>query len=226
MCAKRLSRKKIKQDELATIVDKTLQFIQRYKRHIIIGVIAIVIAAIATISIIKVFQIQDQRALVILDQALEQYHKEEPDTKDALKLFNKVLGKYRRTSSASRALFYVGNCYFSLEDNEKALDAYRKFIRTYPQHMLYPMAQESIGYCLEKQGKYEQAAEEFKKILDIKEAEYYHPLALINAARCFEQIKNQDKASECYEEIVNKFPSHEFFSRAQQRLRFLKMSQN
>jgi TolA-binding protein len=82
---------------------------------------------------------------------------------DAVKLYHQIISRYPGTSWAEKAAFEIGVTYYTRGEQhaggghekgnlayQEATEAYRSFIKNYPQSPLVPQAQFGIASCLEE----------------------------------------------------------------------------
>ncbi len=65
-----------------------------------------------------------------------------------------------------RGMFYVGKCFFNLDEDEKALKWYNALYRSFPDNHYAPMALFEIGFLYEKRMDYDRSLMLYDKVLD------------------------------------------------------------
>jgi tol-pal system protein YbgF len=66
----------------------------------------------------------------------------------AIKGMREYLKSYSKTSLADNALYWIGECYYTQKEYEKAQESYERLIKEYPQSENIPAAKLKLGMCL------------------------------------------------------------------------------
>ncbi|MFH1783887.1 MAG: tetratricopeptide repeat protein, partial [bacterium] len=103
--------------------------------------LGILIAVILGIAGSVWWQGREAKAMSALDEAHAMYAKY-GKASEAKGLYEKVREDYGYTKSAAEALFYIGNCYYKLEDYDKAQRTYEQYVEDYHKTILTPFAYE------------------------------------------------------------------------------------
>jgi TolA-binding protein len=127
--------------------------------------------------------------------------------KDAIVEFEKVTSDYSGYSVAPEALYYTANCYYHLNNFQKAKELYTQFISSYPDDYFFPAAHLGLAYCQEQEGD-EEAAKTFEKIATTSENQQMQVDAYLGLARNEEMRGNKERAIEIYEKIIKDFPDN------------------
>ncbi len=74
------------------------------------------------------------------------------DTDGAIKGFTSFIGLYPKSALADNAHFWIGECYYSMKDYDRAVLEYDKVIKDYPNADKVPSAMLKEGYALAELG--------------------------------------------------------------------------
>jgi len=96
------------------------------------------------------------------DEALAEYEARRYES--AISGFNEVLKITPASSLADNAQYWIGECYYSLGKNEKALESFAK-VFNFPKSNKLPDAHFKVGKTYLNMGKNSEAKEEFKAVV-------------------------------------------------------------
>ncbi len=115
----------------------------------------------------------------------------------ATKRFEEVLEKYKNTTFAGEALYYLATIYFDEKRSDQALDAYGRFVDKYPQHVLVLQAKFQMASIYFRLQDYSNAATAFQEVARrVKTFDKFGFTATYNAALSFERISVWEQAVE------------------------------
>ena len=95
-------------------------------------------------------------------EALKDYRDRRYD--QAIGEFTETLSMAPKSDLADNAEYWIGECYYALNNYERAIVAFEKVL-TYPKSEKLDDAQLKLGYSYLKVGKKEEAVAAFKKVL-------------------------------------------------------------
>ena len=228
---RRIIRKKLKEpDEFISTSGLIIGYVRNNSRHIMRIAVVVLIISFLTYGWIYYNREKEKEASLLFYQS-ERFYKRYSQTANqpveeryslALRKFEDIMKKYSGTSSAIKALFYIGDCYYHLRDFDKAIDYYKQFInRSRKGDYLVCFAFEGLGYCYEEKEDYEQALEYFKKSMEESEIDI-EELHYLNIARCYEALNDKVNALQFYKKVIDNQSNSIFSELAQDKVRALK----
>ena len=230
---RRVIKKKVKEpDEFISTSSLIIGYVRNNSQLVIQIAVVVLIISFLTYGWIYYTREKKKEASLLFYQS-EQFYKSdryshtanqpvEERYSVALRKFEDIMKKYSGTSSALKALFYIGECYYHLRDYDKAIDYYTQFInRSRKGDYLACFAFEGLGYCYEEKGVYEQALEYFKKSMEASEVDI-EELHYLNIARCYEALNDKAHALQFYKKVIDDKSNSIFSELAQDKVRALK----
>ncbi|MCK4965511.1 tetratricopeptide repeat protein, partial [bacterium] len=127
--------------------------------------------------------------------------------KIALMEFSQFLSDSPRSDEAYIAQYYIGECYFLLEDYEKADEAFLILTARYPHSPNVMLGWDGRGKCYEKMNDFKKAAEVFETAGNFffYKGDAASPFFLY-AGRNYLKINNLSKAQENFLRIIDNYP--------------------
>jgi len=212
---KKIIKKKLKKpDELISLTEKSLTFILRHKKKILLVGILVVLLIGAFYLFQSWERKKEEEAAEKFHQAVEKYQrftspfKEEnvEDLKGLLKEFDEIQSSFPRTSPGRFSLLYKGDLHLKLNEFDEALKAYRAFLDKAKKEKLYRFfALEGLGYAYEGKKEFEKALEAYQEILKLEEIPQWTNL-YFHMARCYEKMGKTKEALENYQTFLRLFP--------------------
>ncbi len=117
--------------------------------------------------------------------------------------FEAIKDQYSMTKTANLANAYIGLCYKSLRQYDKAINALKDFDAS--DEMISPAIIVAVGDCYVESGKIKESADYFLKAADKADNDLISPLALKKAGVVYEELKDYDKAIDAYTLIKEKY---------------------
>lgn len=210
----------LQHDEVAeSIAQMTHWFQDHGPRVLIIGVVAIVAAAAAAFYNVNQARIAGdksdrlQAANLIYNQALTQQIDETRKTQidSVIGSLGRLRDDYPGSDAARLALYMQGNCYFALDELDKAQRAFEDYIgeaRTPEDEARGELAlgytHENNFYLTDEEQSIDQAEVHFALASQLAPSDsYLHFSALLNQARVLELRSRDQEALELYEHIAS-----------------------
>ncbi len=110
---------------------------------------------------------------------------------EAAATFQKFINKYGKSPFAPSAMMWVGECYYSMRDNQRAIKEYQKFIERYPRDKNIPTAIFKQGNAFFNLGMIDEAKAFYQKVL-----QKYPSSSAANLAKAkIESIKDRKQRS-------------------------------
>ena len=223
----KLNKKALKKNELAIIVDHTIQYARQNPKKIIIPLVAILIGIVLISSTVTYFRGQQKSAELGLLEAIQIYHTaiQSPDKASqtinytqCLEKFKNIALNYSRTNSGQYAKLYLGDVYFRLGRNVEAIKTYQDILQATPRGFTGAWAQLSLGYVFMNQNDYPKAVTAFDQLVIRHPESFLVPEALVQLGKNYEQTGNFVKAKDCYTRVVKTYPTSAWVSEATGRL--------
>ena len=233
---KKLTKRELRENKLLTY---TLLVTDYIRKHLVLFKKA-TIFLLAVVLIIVGFSLYSQkmneRAEVQFIKAMEYYREpkvEDKEQKEKTEVekekYEEVLGglqlildRYPRSSSASEALFYLGNSYYQLGDYEKAIEAFGNYVDKYPRKEFAPMVLVSLGNSYEQKGQYKEALQAYEKLINKYRNSFLIARAHLDMGSCYEELGEREKAEEAYQKILDFYPQSIWVEDARWRIERVK----
>ena len=209
----RLRKKDLEEDKVYLTLAGATGFVVRYRLQIALVALAILAAFAGG------YYLHAHSGRVAADAAWALYQaafKEEPAERTAA--LQKVVAEYPGTHSARFASFDLANALYDEGKYEEALEAFQKFRKENPKHLLALSAAEAVGYCRESLGQWKEAIGAYE---DLLRGDPEGPLAArasFRVGHCYEKLENSEKAIEAYEKVLELAPTSLWTDYSSQRL--------
>jgi tetratricopeptide (TPR) repeat protein len=240
--AKRFSRKKAKQDEFVSTIEKIYEFseknVKKYAKPILISLGIILLFGIISFSINHYRTSREEKAQILLSKALKHfnaaviqpgedipqelqvptYSTEEEKYQASLKYLQEVVDKYHSTPSGAMASYYQGLSYAHLNRFDEAQNKFNQSLHDPLPKIMVPLARYALARAHEAKKEYEQAIKIYSKIYKKHSDFIPKDEALMRMGFCYDKLNKKDKAIEQYRTIVNEYENSIYKSEAQNRL--------
>ncbi|MFA6499452.1 MAG: tetratricopeptide repeat protein [Desulfurivibrionaceae bacterium] len=174
---------------------KAILFIRNNKRNILIGLLCCVVAIMGWSSLSYYFARQNDRAAVLLAEAIGQGAPEQRKV-----LLRKVLDEYGRTGSAMWAKVELGHMAFDAQQYDEAIKVYLEarddLAKSSP---VFPLVQMNLAQAYENKNGLPEALAAYQSLADSKGFAEESYLAM---ARIYELQKDLPKVKEMYGKVV------------------------
>lgn len=198
-----------KELEVDVILSKSEQFLEKFKKPIIIGVVAVIVIVGAYFAFHYGYSIpQNKKAEIALFKG-EQYF-----AKDSFALalngngadfegFEAIISDFKGTKSANLAKAYAGICYYRLGETEKAIDYLKSFSAN--DQTISPAIIGLIGDCYVNTGDAKTGISYFEKAASKANNEIISPIYLKKAGIAYESLNQYKEAIKAYTTIKEKY---------------------
>ncbi len=198
-----------KELEVGEIVSRSEQFIEKYQKHILYGIVGILLIVGAFMGIRHGYLIpQEKKAAAAMFKG-EQYF-----ARDSFALalngngvdyigFESIIDEYGSTKSGNLAKAYAGICYFKMGDNEKALKSLKGF--SGKDNMISPAITGLIGDCYVNMGNTKEGISYFEKAAKQASNNAVSPAYLKKAGLAYESLNQYKDAVNAYSTIKEKY---------------------
>jgi len=184
-------------------LNKTEAFFDKYKKAIIIGVVAVVVLIVGGILINNYYLApREDAASTELAKSQELFNNEQFE--QALTGFKKVASDYSSTKAGNLAQLYIGLCQANLGKWQEAADALDNF-NTKGDQMISPAAEGALGNAYANLKQYDKAVDHLKKAAEMADNNSLSPTFLIQAGEILESQGKKDEALKLYQEIKKKY---------------------
>ena len=184
-------------------LNKTEAFFDKYKKDIIIGVVAVVVLIVGGILINNYYLApREDAASTELAKSQELFNNEQFE--QALTGFKKVASDYSSTKAGNLAQLYIGLCQANLGKWQEAADALDNF-NTKGDQMISPAAEGALGNAYANLKQYDKAVDHLKKAAEMADNNSLSPTFLIQAGEILESQGKKDEALKLYQEIKKKY---------------------
>jgi len=193
-------------------VTVTENFIDKYKKHILYGVAAIIIVAAAIISYVQfVANPRAEKASNALAKcetyfAAENFDKALNGDGQGCIGFLKVADEFGSTKAGNLAKLYAGICYAQTGKNEEAV----KFLESFSGQddaMISPAAIGMLGNCYANLGQTDKAIATLLKAAKKADNNSITPTFLIQAGELYETLGKPEEALKLYEQVKKDYVS-------------------
>ena len=186
------------------------------RKGLVLGVLlAVTLAVVGVFAFIRMGQLKEDRAAVMLGRASAFLDTEQLD--QARPLLEKVRSDFPGTDAALDALYFLalGDLQQDKLGQARAnLESYLKEAGT--DSFMTSTAQAGLAVCDERERKWAEAADKWTKAAMMDEAGNFNaPVYLLNAALCFEQAGKNAEALPLLERILEKYPKSAVKSRVE-----------
>ncbi|MBQ8154693.1 MAG: tetratricopeptide repeat protein [Prevotella sp.] len=184
-------------------VNKAEAFFEKYKKAVIIGVIAVIIIVVGAILLNNYyFTPRANEASTELAKSQELFNNEQYDK--ALVGFQKVASDYSSTDAGNLAQLYIGICQANLGKWQEAVNALENF-NGKDDAMISPAAEGALGNAYANLNQLDKAVEHLKKAAKMADNNALSPTFLIQAGEILESQGKKDEALKLYQEIKEKY---------------------
>ncbi|MCB2198974.1 tetratricopeptide repeat protein [bacterium] len=203
---KKLSKQELREDPLMKSVAQTQVWLEQNSKWLAIGVAAVVAVVIISVMMINSRHAANAESMAEL-ASVRQTLTNQPDA-DVTEQLDDVATTYKGTSGGAEALIAIADLALNDGDNEKALEAYERFIKEYPSsYMLTAAAYEGKATALSNLEQYEEAAEVYDRVLRMDDATHVKANLLLKAARCYEKDGQLEEALKRVDQALETEPT-------------------
>jgi len=193
------------------IFSKSEKFIESYKNHIIIAVIAVIVIVIAILGIRQYYLLPKENEAQIAIFQGENYFASQQwelalngDGKDYIGFLG-IIDDYGITKTANLAKAYAGMCYYHLNKPEDALEYLKKYNTS--DKVVAPIVKGLMGDCYVDLGETEKSLKYFNNAASEANSNVFSPIYLKKAGRAYESVSDYANAIKAYQMIKSKYPN-------------------
>jgi tetratricopeptide (TPR) repeat protein len=203
---KRLTKKELKEDEVAEFfVDTTNYVRQHYRKVIGVAVVAVIAFLIVTVAM------RQRRAAELEAQAWiarANLDLKMGSVNSALQSYQSIIGRYRGTWSHSDAVFFSASALFAVGRHDSAMIFFERYLNLGKRRPEFTVSAEiGVAQCLEELDRFLDAADRYRKVQREHPDSPHAPDALLGAARCLELSGDLETAEAIYQELIDLYPN-------------------
>ncbi len=186
---KRISKHEMKEDQFVTGMFKLEEWAEGNLKNIVIGVVAVLVIAIAIWVYVAQAGSAEEKAAELLGRAEVEMRTNQ--TQLAVTDFEEVINKYGSTPAAAQAAFKLANLLYQTGDYAKAEQAFKTYVDKYAiDNYFRHSARRGVAASLAGQARYQEAAASF---LEVAKAD---TLASTYDEDLFDAVENAVKAGD------------------------------
>lgn len=205
--AKKITKQELKKpDEFYSFSWKTLNYILEHKKEFYIALAIFVLVSVLSGSFYAYRSVREAKAEQIYSSAYNTYFQRgnKDEYLKAIEIYEQLTKEYPNSHASVLAFYNMGNIYFELEEPDKAIDAYKSFLKNFRENdILEPLAYCGLGYCHEMKKDYENALKYFQDFGKTLNGKGFKVLSYINTARIYGEMNDKEKAMEYYEKALS-----------------------
>lgn len=203
---KKLSKQELREDPLMKSVAQTQVWLEENGKWLAIGVATLVVVVIVSVMMMNSRHAANAESMAEL-ASVRQTLTNQPDA-DVTEQLDEVATTYKGTSGGAEALIAIADLALNDGDNEKALEAYERFVKEYPDtYMLTAAAYEGKATALSNLEQYEEAGEAYDRVIRMADAAHVEASLLLKAARCYEKAGKHEEALKRVERALESEPT-------------------
>ena len=189
--------------EVQEQVNKAEAFFEKYKKAIIICVVALILIVVGAILFNNYYlEPREDEASTELAKSQELFAQDQFDK--ALAGFQKVANEYGSTDAGNLAQLYIGLCQANLGKWQEAVNALESFSGK-DDAMISPAAEGALGNAYANLNQLDKAVEHLKKAAKMADNNSLSPTFLIQAGEILESQGKKDEALKLYQEVKEKY---------------------
>jgi tetratricopeptide (TPR) repeat protein len=192
------------------ILSKTDQFVDKYLKQLLIGVIAVIVAVVAVIAFRHYYLLpKEKNAEAALAPGQNYFASQNWETAlngDSIDYvgFLGVIDEFGGTSSANLARVYAGLCQYQLGAYEEALANLKAYKGK--DRVIAAQVAGAIGDCEVNLGRVKESIASFRKASELANSLLLSPIYLQKEALAHESLNNYQAALDIYQTIQSKYP--------------------
>lgn len=185
-------------------LNKAVNLIEKYKKEIGIGLLAIIVLVVAGYlykNYSEKKEIKAQTAIAAAQTAIAQQQWEQALNGDgATAGLLKVMDEYSGTKTANLAKLYAAICYANTDKIDEAIKMYEDFNQKKDQ-MISPASLAALGNCYITKGQNDKGVELLLKAAKSADNDAVSPVFLLQAAQVYESMDKNEEAVKLYNQI-------------------------
>jgi tetratricopeptide (TPR) repeat protein len=205
--ARKIKKKDIKApDQLESTTGKIINYISenRSKVLLVFGILVFIMLSLSGWQLYRFNYEKNAEKLHLL--AFSSYQKKDNDRGtylNTVERYKTVVKKYPGSNAAMHSLYSMGNIYFNINEIDKSINAYDRFIKeSNGKNDLVILAYIGLGYCYESKGNLKKALSSLDNSIKYSAGSSYKGIIYRNMGRIYEEMNDYPKAIEYYEKAL------------------------
>jgi len=222
---RRLTRKKLKQDEFVSGVDKIIRWLTENWRPVAIGLAAASAVFLIAWGVTLWTGSREDAASWALHQAVTAYKaQQEPKStgqgspEEARAAFEKVVKEYGQTKEADAARVYLARLDFEAGKTEAAKKALEEVARRHKGDALGAVATLNLIHMQVASGQASEVITRLRAMATGQDDSLPRDVALYELASAYEAEKDSAQAREYFQKLIDEFPKSPYTRTARQKL--------
>ncbi len=232
-----LTRKEMKKNELATAVNRTVDYAEHHTRGLLVGLGALALAALAGLGVWAWLQQRGRGANEALAEAMEIYEAPidpvAPKPNDpaapsfaseaerrarAKGRFEEVRDDHPWSDAGDIAGLFLADIAVAEGNARRARELWQDFLDEHEGHVLAGETRLNLFSLDRSQGKAQAVAAQLERLLEDAEPPLPQDVLLYELAITKEQLGRTDEATQAYQRIVDEYPRSSYRQLAQQKV--------
>lgn len=198
-----------KNTEMASVINRSEEFIQKNQKTIIIVVCAILVVVLAIFGLRKwYFQPRETRAAEEMFAAEQWFgqgdYEKALNGDDTFRGFLGVIDNYGCTKAGKLARYYAGAAYLRMGNYDEAIHMLKKY--NGKDTFTRPLAEMMLADAYMEQGDTKAAAEHYTSAAKMADNFVTTPSALFKAGMAYIMLNDNKKAVDCFQQIKDNYP--------------------
>ena len=221
---RRLTRKKLKQDEFVSGVDKIIRWLTDNWRPVTTGLAAVTVVALIVWGVTSWKGSREDAASWELHQAVKAYNaqqKETPGARPSAEVraaFEKVVDQFGRTKEADAARIYLARFDFESGKVEEAKKVLEKVAERHKGDALGRVATLDLIHMQVSSGQASEVIPRLRAMATGQDNALPRDVALYELASAYEKEKDAAQAREYYQKLIDEFPKSPYTRDARQKM--------
>jgi len=221
---RRLTRKKLKQDEFVSGVDKIMRWLMENWRPVAVGLAALTAVFLIAWGAANWMGSREDAASWSLHEAVTAYQEQQEKAGDpaasveSRAAFEKVIDKYGRTKEADVARIYLARLDFEAGKVEEARSALEKVARRHKGDALGAVATLDLIHMRVASGQASEVIGQLRAMATGQDESLPRDVALFELGSAYEAEKDPAQAREYFQKLIDEFPKSPYVRTARQKL--------
>lgn len=222
----RLTRKEIKQqDTFQTTMATALDLVQRYRKHLIAGAVAVVVVVLAVVAFALWSASRERQAQEVLAEAVAAYGGpaaeaagETGDPARARELFEQLHDDYGSTDAGAVAAVYLGREAASEGDLERARELWEDYLDAHPEGLLAANVRVNLIALDRAAGRGEEVVARLEEMLEDEDRPLPEDVVLYQLATTLDELDRPEEAEAHYQRLADEYPGSPYGQLARQKV--------
>jgi predicted negative regulator of RcsB-dependent stress response len=221
---RRLTRKKLKQDEFVAVVDQIIGWLTDNWRPVAIGLATVTAAALIVWGVTSWKGSREDAASWALHQAVKTYNAQQKKTPGAAPTaevraaFEKVVERYGQTREADAARLYLARFDFEAGKVDQAKKALEKVAARHKGDALGRVATLDLIHMQVSSGQASEVIPRLRAMATGQDDALPRDVALYELASAYQAEKDAAQAREYFQKLIDEFPKSPYTRTARQKL--------